>query len=349
MSELRWLSIIFGITILLFTFGYRHQRQRNSDRVLFFMIAFLLILLGIYPNWINGILRTFSFEQGNSGRIIGLLLGAMLMIYLMVFRLQSQITAQEYTISRLVNELAKYEYRKEKQTEQRPLAPVCVVIPAYNEENNIRQVLTQIPNMIGGLDVSAIVMVDGGTDQTEQVVRDFDTNVATHIINRGGGAALHAGYDLALDAGAQVIVSMDADGQHVPGQMERLVLPILRGDADMVNGSRVLGVYEKDQFVRAMGVVLFNWLVSILTVQRITDCSNGYRAISSDALAEVRPKLRQRQYHSSELLIEVIKTGRRVIEVPITIKRRASGESKKGPTLRYAFGFVYAIISTWLR
>lgn len=349
MSELRWLSILFGITILIVIFSRKARAQRNADKILFVTIAFSLIALGIYPDWINGILRLFSFKPGNSNRIIGLLIGAMLLIYLLVFRLQGQVVSLEQTINRLVNELAKQEYRKESPSDQPSFAPICVIIPAYNEEENIGNVLQEVPKTVAGLEVAAIVVVDGGTDQTERVVRDRNISVATHIINRGGGAALHVGYDLALESGAQIVVSLDADGQHVPGEMERLVKPILDGEADMVNGSRVLGTYEKDEYVRALGVVLFNWLVSLLTMKRITDCSNAYRAISAEALAEVRPRLKQRQFHSTELLIEVLKSGKRVKEVPITIKRRMGGESKKGPTLRYALGFTYAIFSTWLR
>ena len=102
-----------------------------------------------------------------------------------------------------------------------------------------------------------------------------------------------------------------------------------------------------DDEIRALGVVLFNWLISALTLTRITDCSNGFRAIRADALAQL--ELEQTQYHATEQLIEALKKGLRVVEVPVTIRRRSSGESKKGPTVRYAFGFTRAIIGTWLR
>jgi glycosyltransferase involved in cell wall biosynthesis len=158
---------------------------------------------------------------------------------------------------------------------------------------------------------------------------------------------LRAGFDLAAEAGADVVVTLDADGQHDPAEMSRLVEPVIDGRADLVIGSRVLGAYEKDSHVRAAGVVVFNWMVSALTLRRITDCSNGFRAIRVPALA--RLDLRQRQFHTSELLLEAIKKGLRVIEVPVTIRTRAGGVSKKGPTLKYAIGFTRAILGTWLR
>jgi glycosyltransferase involved in cell wall biosynthesis len=166
-------------------------------------------------------------------------------------------------------------------------------------------------------------------------------------VNRGGGSALIAGYDIALAAGAEIIVTLDADGQHLPQEIPNLVKPILDGEADMVNGSRVIGHYEAESGIRALGVTLFNWLISTLTLTRITDSSNSFRAIRASALAQL--KLRQRQFHTPELLIEALKKNIRVKESPITIKSRLSGESKKPPTMQYGWGYVKSIISSWLR
>ena len=345
MSELRWLSIIFSLIIIGFVLT--RSRQRNLDRVLYTLIAAVLFSLGLAPDWLNGLLEFFSFTPGDNGRIIGLLLLSTFLLYILLFRQQGEIVRLEDTLNRMVNALAKQQYRKEMNTDN--YKDVFVVIPAYNEEENIGVVLNKIPSNVGDLSVGAIVVVDGGTDNTEDVVRKHGVNVATHVINRGGGAALHSGYDLALESGARYVVTLDADGQHQPEELLTVLQPLIDGKADLVNGSRVLGVYEKDQMVRAAGVVFFNLLISFLTMQRITDCSNAYRGITAEKLAEVRPRLKQRQFHSTELLLEVIKSGGRVVEVPITIKRRLSGESKKGPTFKYAFGFTRAIITTWLR
>jgi cellulose synthase/poly-beta-1,6-N-acetylglucosamine synthase-like glycosyltransferase len=348
MSSLRWLSTLFGISILLFVFFLSgRQRLRNKDKLLAMAVSAGLILLGLDPDLYTGLLSTFSFEKGNGDRIIGLLLFAVFLVYLLTFQMQARINTLDHTIDRLINELTKQKYRQESDRKAAPT--ISVVIPAYNEEDNIGLVLAALPRTVLDMPLEAIVVVDGGTDNTEQVARTYPANVARHVINRGGGAALHVGYDLALELGSRVIVTLDADGQHDPAEIERLVSPIVRGEADMVNGSRVLGTYEKEQFIRSLGVVWFNWLISALTQKHITDCSNAFRAISAEALAEVRPHLVQRQYHSTELLIELLKRNKRVLEVPITIRKRASGVSKKGPTLKYAFGFSRAIFSTWLR
>ena len=225
--------------------------------------------------------------------------------------------------------------------------PIWVVIPAFNEADNVAAVLDEIPPQICGRQTRALVVVDGATDRTESIVKDLQQAAVSYAINRGGGSALRAGYDLALENGAEVVVTLDADGQHLPDEIPALVQPILDDRADLVIGSRVLGRYESDSRVRASGVVFFNWLCTILTMRRITDCSNGFRAIRADGLRRLH--LRQVQFHASEMLLEALKKGLRVIEVPVTVQRRRSGASKKGPTLRYALGFTRVILGTWLR
>ena len=115
----------------------------------------------------------------------------------------------------------------------------------------------------------------------------------------------------------------------------------------MVNGSRVLGEFERESLIRHVGVHFFSWLVTVLTGSRITDVSNGYRAIRADILKGL--VLDQDQFWTSELLIEVMRQRRRILEVPITIRARTSGVSKKPKTFKYARNFTKAILQTWLR
>ena len=166
-------------------------------------------------------------------------------------------------------------------------------------------------------------------------------------INRGGGAALRAGYEIAMNYGAQIVVTLDADGQHVPAEIPLLVEPILKGEADFVNGSRVLGTFEKESAIRSLGVVVFNRLVSALMAQPITDCSNAFRAIRVEVIKKL--SLEQDQFHTSEFLIDAIKKGARVVEVGITIRKRQSGTTKKPMSLVYGWGFFKAILNSWLR
>src|SRR5690606_19905488 len=123
-----------------------------------------------------------------------------------------------------------------------------------------------------------LVVDDGSRDGTDAVARAHGAAVARHVTNRGGGAALRTGYRLMVDAGAELVVTLDADGQHRPEEMERLVGPLLSGEADVAHGSRVLGEADRNQLARELGIVFFNRLVSMITRTKVTDCSNGYRA-----------------------------------------------------------------------
>jgi hypothetical protein len=109
----------------------------------------------------------------------------------------------------------------------------------------------------------------------------------------------------------------------------------------------VLGEFQRESVIRHMGVHFFSWVVTIMTGQRVTDPSNGYRATRPEILKKL--SLEQDQFWSSELLIEALRLRARIAEVPITIRARAAGESKKPPPLKYAWHFSKAIVKTWLR
>lgn len=347
MDALRLLGVLFGFGILAIamTYKYKGGALRNLDLSLILLASVAVVLVSAFPNSINGLLRVFSFEKGGGGRIIGLLVFSNFLLYGLILRFTIRINKLDASIAHLVRGIATREFSRDNPYGTG--APITVVLPAYNEGDNIGDVLSQLPSEAYGRAVDAIVVVDGGTDNTEEVVRGLNVPVVTHVINRGGGAALKAGYELATQRGAEVIVTLDADGQHMPSEIPQVVKPILDDEADLVNGSRMLGEYEKDNLIRATGVVFFSAVVSLLTWNRVTDCSNAFRAIRAKDVAKL--ELRQQQFHTTELLIEAIKKKLRVVEVPITIQKRASGTSKKPSVLPYSWGFAKAIITTWLR
>jgi glycosyltransferase involved in cell wall biosynthesis len=224
---------------------------------------------------------------------------------------------------------------------------ILVVIPAFNEAENVGAVVSRVPDRVCGLATTVLVVDDGSGDGTVDAAEAAGAVVARHLRNRGGGAALRTGYTLAMEAGAALVVTLDADGQHLPEEMPRLVRPIVAGRADAVNGSRTLGSADPNTFSRELGLRMFNRVLTTVTRTEITDCSSGYRAIKSDSLAKL--DLRQEQFHASEFLIEAVKRGLRLEEVPITVARRMHGETKKPATLGYGMGFANAIVRAWLR
>lgn len=228
-------------------------------------------------------------------------------------------------------------------------APVAVVIPAYNEEPTVSAVVAEIPSEIAGLAAEVIVVVDGSSDATAAEAASAGALVCDVPVNRGQGVVFKLGYWLARARGAQVIATIDADGQYEPLELERLVEPIVADRADFVNGSRRLGTELTTDPVRHAGVIFFGGLVSLLLRQRITDPACGIRAMRADVSASVT--LQQPQYQSSELLIGTAMNGFRVIEVATTMRDRPTGATgtKKGPNLLYGMRFARAVLGTWRR
>jgi glycosyltransferase involved in cell wall biosynthesis len=225
--------------------------------------------------------------------------------------------------------------------------PITVVIPAYYEAANIGKVLESIPRRVHDTAVSVLVVVDGSPDGTDRIVREHGDYASYVKVNRGQGAALRVGYHLAIEHGAQYIVTLDADGQYDPEEMGDLVEPVLLDEADYVQGSRRMGNYVSDDMVRVLGVYWFNWLIGVLIKQKITDSSNGFRAIQAHVFKNLA--LSEDQYHAAELLILAMRKHYRIMERPASMYPRHSGATKKGHNLLYAYHYARVIFKSWLR
>ena len=204
-----------------------------------------------------------------------------------------------------------------------------------------------MPAAIDGVGVAVLVVDDGSSDGTADAAAAAGALVCRLPCNVGQGRALQIGYQIAAGWQAEVIMTVDADGQFDLADLPGLVAPILAGHADFVNGSRRLGRTEMTNRVRRTGLVIFGALVSILTRTRITDPANGLRAFRVEVPAAVG--LRQPQYQTSELLIGAILRGFRVREVAVTVLPRVAGHSKKGGNFTYGLGFLRAVLTTWWR
>jgi glycosyltransferase involved in cell wall biosynthesis len=311
---------------------------------LFFSIFNLsLIAITINPNAVNFLRDLLSLQKYQYGRILALLI--VTNVILMFFSL--------YTASKLENLRMQFDQLIRKlgvgffETASKNLKPIMIVIPAYNEAENLRYLLPMIPAKIGITEVGVLLVDDGSEDETRQVVNEHNQLIVSNPINRGGGAALRLGYDILKSSDAAICVTMDADGQHQPEDIEALVSPIINDEYDVVIGSRILGSREKDNPIRIAGVHLFSAIISSLLGKRITDPSSGFRAFKMDKMKTI--DLYEDQYHTSELIIESVKKGLRVKEVPITILKRKFGKSKKGKNLIYGLHFAKTIIKTWWR
>ncbi len=225
--------------------------------------------------------------------------------------------------------------------------PLAVVIAAYNEADIVGEVVRAVPREVDGLATEVIVVVDGAVDATAAEAVAAGALVCDVPVNQGQGAALRLGYLLARSRGARIVVTLDADGQFDPAELPVVVEPIVAGRSDFVSGSRRLGTELTVDTARHVGVIVFAALISVAIRHRVTDPACGLRAMRAEVTAAVT--LEQAQYQSSELLISAALNGYRVSEVPITMRPRGAGRTKKGGNLAYGVRFGRVILRTWWR
>jgi hypothetical protein len=348
LTPLRTAGLIAALAFAVVSFAlYRRGRIGNGDlllRFVFFVVP--LLLVSLEPAIFTWVLDQLSFRKGGGGRILGAAVVAVAVLYAFSYMLAGRQERTRRDLTRLIENLALEEFRATADLE-RFAGAIALVIPAYNEADHIAQVLGTLPDDVAGLPLHPIVVDDGSSDHTMERARTAGA-AAVHLpLNRGQGAALRTGYRLALATGARLVVTMDADGQHRPSELPRLVEPILRGEADVVNGSRVLGAADPNHAARNLGIKVFAWLLSMLTARRITDPACGFRAVRTEALRGLQ--FHQDQFHNSEFILEASKRKLTMREVPVTVASRISGESKKPTHFRYGLGFANALLRAWLR
>lgn len=346
MSLLRISGIALALAFALWAvWRYRRRAFGKTDLLLMILFSALIAAVSVNPNLVNTITNLVSGERVPY-RLIFLTMGGVGLLYVLWMRQTARMSRQERKLTDLLDALTARSFVQENP-DLEMTGQVLAVIPAYNEAGVVGQVLDDMPSEVAGLKVHALVVDDASTDDTAAEVREHGGLVVSNPINRGGGGALRVGYALAQALGAAVVVTLDADGQHVPQEMGRLVEPIVSDRQDLVVGSRVLGVSEGGALVRQVGIFFFNRMVSLMLRRKVTDCSSGYKAIRTSWLD--RLELTQEQFHTSEFLISAVRAGARFQEVPITIKLRTVGHSKKGGSLKYGLGFSRAIFSAWWR
>ncbi len=201
-----------------------------------------------------------------------------------------------------------------------------VIIPAYNEEMSIGDVISQTKNTLREPDV--LVINDGSLDNTSEVARSSGAMVIDLPYNLGIGSTLQTGFLFAAQRGYRVVVRLDADGQHRPEEVEALVKPILSGKADLVVGSRFLSSNNgfKSSFARRIGIRFFSAIVSLVIWRHVTDPTSGFQAMNDKAVkffAQEYPP----DYPEIEALVLAGKAGLTVKEVPVTMLERKKGQS----------------------
>ncbi|MGB9437951.1 MAG: DUF2304 family protein, partial [Desulfobacterales bacterium] len=303
MSTLRIFGCLIGIIGLVATFlVYRGARWNKSNFIFLALLNISLISITINPNILNVLRDALSLQTAYRGRIIALLIVSNIFLLFYIFFTKLKIDNIHLQFDRLVRSLGSKDLDQNVEL-VKCIKPAMILIPAYNEEENLTSLLPLIPRQIDGVEIGVLVVDDGSHDDTYVAVTAIPgICVVKNLINRGGGAALRLGYDILQKAGVDYCVTMDADGQHRPDDIKNVLLPIIENRFDCVIGSRILGDREKANWLRITGVYFFGRIVSTLLGKKITDPSSGFRAFRMEAMASIQ--LQEDQYHTSELIIE---------------------------------------------
>ena len=194
------------------------------------------------------------------------------------------------------------------------MTDVAILLPAYNEEVAIASMIL----LSSKYAKEVIVIDDGSTDSTKEVSQLAGATVLSHNSNKGKGVALKTGFDYAKNY--DIIVTIDADGQHNPSEIPSLIKPILDNEADLVNGSRYLNGHDTSTpKYRRVGQTVLDTTTNMASGVKLTDSQSGFRAFSSKCF----------QYFNfdpegfgieSDMIVEASKNNLRIVEVPITVR-----------------------------
>jgi len=220
--------------------------------------------------------------------------------------------------------------------------PIYVIIPAYNEEETVGEVVAGLKKL--DLNLKIIVVDDGSRDETAKKAREAGALIVRHWVNLGQWAALKTAFTISSLEGAEIVVTLDADGQHSPKDLFSLINPVLKNKADLVIGSRFLG-QDKPRMnnYRYFGIKFFNKLMKLSTGLELSDCTSGYKVYRGNLVANLLPMLNENQYGALEGIIRTSRLGAKICERPIS--SIPSNRSTKG-NLKYAYNLLRTIFNS---
>jgi len=230
------------------------------------------------------------------------------------------------------------------------MTDTVVVIPAYNEGGKIRGVVAKIQG--AAPDAHVLVVDDGSKDDTAVEAKAGGAEVIRLPFNLGYGGALQTGFKYALMRGYRYAVQIDADGQHEPSFIPKLLAAVKGGEADVALGSRFLGLGEyKATVARGLGMRIFGGIASFFIGRKVTDATTGFQALNHDALRFYASEFYPVDFPDADVLIMLHRAGLKTVEVPVVMYPRAEGKSMHSglKPLYYIFKMFLSIFVTLLR
>jgi glycosyltransferase involved in cell wall biosynthesis len=217
-----------------------------------------------------------------------------------------------------------------------------VIMPAYNEEHNIGGVIDDLYSV--KLDIDIVVIDDGSLDRTAEIAYSKGIKVIRLPFNQGYGAALQTGYLFANKKGYDIVIQMDADGQHDPFFIKDLVDVVEKGEADVALGSRYLTLRNKGRsLTRRLGSLLFSWIITLVTGQKITDPTSGFQVFNRQVISFFANTVFPSDYPDADIIIFLHQAGFRIKEIPVKMYFSANRAS-----MHRGYRIIYYLIKMFL-
>ncbi len=230
---------------------------------------------------------------------------------------------------------------------------VAIIIPCYNEEDNVLKLYNEIKCTQFSLDfiIEPVFINDCSIDKTRTILQENNLPHINLPVNLGIGGAVQTGFKYAFKNNFDIAIQMDGDGQHPPSELEKIILPFLNDNADVVIGSRYI---EKEgfqsTFMRRLGINYFKWLNQRLVGVKICDSTSGYRAVNRKAL-KIVSNYYPDEYPEPESIVLYSMMNLKITEVPVTMRERQGGESsiRSYKTIYYMFKVTLGTIFLFIR
>lgn len=227
---------------------------------------------------------------------------------------------------------------------------ILLIIPAYNEQDNILKTYNTVINYNkkNKENYDVIVINDGSTDQTGKICDDNNIPVIHLIHNLGIGGAVQTGYKYAYENNYDIAIQYDGDGQHDVSYVKKIITPLLEEKADFVIGSRFVGKTNdgfQSTFARRVGIRIVSSFIKLVTEKKVYDTTSGFRACNKNIIKQFSNSY-PKEYPEPITTVELLKRGYRLSEIPVEMKERDGGTSSihSWKTVYYMINVIFSIL-----
>ncbi|MFO7766097.1 MAG: DUF2304 family protein [Pelovirga sp.] len=342
-DRIQFFSILFSLFIFFFIFSLvKNRRVKEEYSILWFTMSFFLLYLSLDRYAIDRLGSLFGIAYPPS--ILTLMTTGF--TFLLLIHITVVVTRLSDQNKELIQEMGLSHLRSAPRRHD-----LLIIVPAYNEAANIGGVIEELNQSDTDLDI--LIVNDGSTDETSRLARGYEQVVVVDLPkNLGIGGAVQTGFKYAARQGYQLAMQFDGDGQHLAGEIPKLLAAHEQSRNQIVIGSRFIEKTDgfRSTFVRRLGIRFFDWLNSVLIHQRITDNTSGFRLYNHDAI-EFLARYYPVDYPEPEAVILLGRNGFRLSEVAVEMRERQGGGSSitgiRGAY--YMIKVVLAVLMTALR